>query len=178
MGAKSLLCRTKSATKNNNRGSGMLWRQPPGSPAPFQIMAFTFTKEERLCNKALIAKLFEKGNRGFTQFPFRFIWVLTDLPASFPIQVLLTVSKRNFPRANQRNRIKRQVRELYRVRKDVLYHTLQGKGRKFALMISYTGKEKTGHSEMEKVFSTCIHRLKAEFEKDHDFSVHRTDPGL
>ena len=73
-------------------------------------MAFTFHKSEKLCSKKIIEKLFQKGNRGYTEFPFRFSWLDIQLDSPSPIQVLITVSKRNFHKANHRNQIKRQLR--------------------------------------------------------------------
>jgi ribonuclease P protein component len=127
-------------------------------------MAFTFAKSERLCNKSVITQLFHKGNRGFTQFPFRFSWVSVKLDDPIPIQVLITASKRNFPKANQRNQVKRQVRELYRLNKHILYSAIEA-DTQYALMISYLAKEKILHQELSKLFHQAILRFTSELKK-------------
>jgi ribonuclease P protein component len=130
-------------------------------------MAFTFQKSEKLCSKKIIEKLFSKGNRGFTEFPFRFSWVEVKLDSTFPIQVLITVSKRNFPKAAHRNQIKRQIRELYRTHKNKLYEYFLESDKQFALMISYIAKEKMLHQELSKLFHQSILRLKSDLEKNN-----------
>jgi ribonuclease P protein component len=128
-------------------------------------MAFTFTKSERLCNKSVITQLFQKGNRGFTQFPFRFSWVPAQLESPYPMQVLITASKRNFPTANKRNQVKRQIRELYRLNKHTLYDAASTNNSQYALMISYLAKEKMLHQELSKVFQQAILRFTSDLKK-------------
>jgi ribonuclease P protein component len=141
-------------------------------------MAFTFQKSERLCSKYIIEQLFVKGNRGFSQFPFRFSWTPAKLDSSSPIQVLITVSKRNFPKANQRNQIKRLVRELYRLNKHVLYDVVSKKETQYALMISYIAKEKILHQELSKIFHQSLLKLLIEFEKTDSSTVYPSDQVL
>ena len=77
-----------------------------------------FPKTERLHLKRQISDLFEKGEK-WSCFPFRVIlnFSTTDENAS-NAQVLVSVSKRNFKNATDRNRLKRQMREAYRLKKD------------------------------------------------------------
>jgi ribonuclease P protein component len=111
---------------------------------------YTLSKSERLCSDTLISKLFAKGNRSLARFPFRFTWLETDHPGSHPVQVLFVVSKRNFKTATSRNKIKRQLRELYRLIKPGLYTKLES--RKIILSVSYTGKSAMPFQEMKTVF--------------------------
>ncbi len=141
-------------------------------------MAFTFKKSERLCNKSVITQLFTKGNRGFTQFPFRFSWVSAKLDSESALQVLITVSKRNFPKANQRNQIKRQIRELYRLEKNILTDILPENGNQYALMISYIAKEKMLHQELSKIFHQSFFRLKSDLKKTDTSAIHPSDKVL
>lgn len=87
----------------------------------------TFGKEERLCSRTLIDRLFNKdGSRSMTAFPLRLVYMKTqdgeDIP---PAQMLVSVPKRCFKRAVKRNRVKRQVREAYRKNKHILYDRLE-----------------------------------------------------
>src|ERR1700741_2957518 len=111
-------------------------------------MAFTFHKSERLCSKKLIAQLFVKGNRGFSRFPFRFTWVEAKLDTNSSVQVLFIVSKRNFPHSSASNKVKRQMRELYRLAKPRLYEVLQLQGKQIALSISYMPPTHSGQMEL------------------------------
>ena len=78
---------------------------------------FGFRKEEKLKKEKHIQELFEKGS-SFYFFPFK-VYLLNnpDPTASFH-QVLFSVSKKNFRRAVDRNRIKRRMREAFRLNKN------------------------------------------------------------
>ena len=75
---------------------------------------FSFSKAERLCSRKAIDKLFAEG-KSFTLFPLRIL----HLPQETN-QVLISVSKRRFKRAVDRNAIKRRIREGYRLNKHIL----------------------------------------------------------
>jgi ribonuclease P protein component len=134
-------------------------------------MYYTFHKSERLCSKKLIAQLFVKGNRGFSRFPFRFTWVPAVLDAPVPAQVLFVVSKRNFPKATDRNTIKRQLRECYRLAKPTLYESL-GSQKQIALSIMYSAPKAISFQELSEIFATCIKQLCNDLEKNHPGTIH------
>ena len=138
-------------------------------------MAFTFHKSEKLCSKKIIEQLFKKGNSGFTEFPFRFSWVSIVLDSEVPIQVLITVSKRNFPKATHRNRIKRQIRELYRINKNSIFSDSLKSDTQFALMISYIAKEKMLYQELSKIFHQSILRFKSDLKKNNPSAISFTN---
>ena len=78
----------------------------------------TFTKKERISSKLKIEKLFQSG-KSFTHFPFRIIWL--GIPFSgVKAEIVISVPKRLFKKAVDRNRIKRQIRESYRKNKTIL----------------------------------------------------------
>ena len=116
----------------------------------------TFSKEERLCSKKLIAQLFTKGS-SFNLYPLRFVFIKAETPApQFP-QVLISVSKKYFKRAVDRNRLKRQIREAYRLHKQQL---LAENGNPIAVLgLIYIGKEKKAYSIIEKKLNLGLVRL-------------------
>lgn len=80
---------------------------------------FSFKKEERLAGEKHIKELFEKGS-SFYFFPFKVYVMLSVDKADTHHQVLFSVSKKNFKRAVDRNKIKRRLRESYRLNKNLL----------------------------------------------------------
>ena len=83
-------------------------------------MAPTFRKAERIVSRRLIEQLFT-DNYSMAAFPLRAVYQLIGRSAGDePVQVLVSVSKKRFRHAVDRNRIKRQVREAYRLHKQVL----------------------------------------------------------
>ena len=86
----------------------------------------TFRKAERLCSKKQIEALFAGGNRSLSAYPLRVVYNTHPLHPS-PVQVLISVSKRHFKHAVDRNRIKRLIREAYRLNRHLLTETLTDK---------------------------------------------------
>jgi ribonuclease P protein component len=119
---------------------------------------YTFPKEEHLCRKKLIEELFGKQGSSFGVYPLRLVWVASPAPTSAPPLVLISVSKRTFKRAVDRNRLKRLIREAYRLNKYRL--TEQPHGHQVALLgIIFTGKEKSPLAVVEKKLISGILRL-------------------
>ena len=78
---------------------------------------FTLSKEERLCSRKAMEKLFEGSNKSILSYPIRAVFQKTEETG---IRIMISVSKRFFKRAVKRNRIKRQLREAYRLNKHLL----------------------------------------------------------
>lgn len=118
----------------------------------------TFPKEEHLCRKKLIDELFGKQSSSFGAYPLRIVWLPSEGSTGAPPQVLISVSKRGFKRAVDRNRLKRLIREAYRLNK---YHLLEHPGGHAVgvLGIIYTGKEKSTLALVEKKLISAFHRL-------------------
>ena len=126
----------------------------PNHPQEEKV-SYSFPKEERLHSKKLIAELFSKGS-SFNLYPLRFVLIKSAAPSPTPPQVLVSVSKRSFKKAVDRNRIKRQLREVYRQHKQVLQspqgYTLQLIG------ILYIGKEKSDFDLIRKKLISGLER--------------------
>ena len=119
---------------------------------------YTFPKEEHLCRKKLIEELFSKQSSSFGVYPLRIVWIKAAAPTTAPPQVLISVSKRTFKRAVDRNRLKRLIREAYRLNKYRL--TEQPNGHEIALLgIIFTGKEKSPLALVERKLISAFHRL-------------------
>ncbi len=95
---------------------------PKGCPAHRD----TFRKAERLCSRKTVQALFVGGKAAsLSAFPLRAVFMTLDdscgsSAATSNVQVLVSVSKRKFKHAVDRNRVKRQIREAYRLNKQLL----------------------------------------------------------
>lgn len=86
---------------------------------------YSFPKAEHLCLKKEIEELFTAGSQSATMFPLRTTFRVKPYGGNGPrVKVLISVSKRKFKHAVDRNRAKRQVREAYRLQKHVLLERL------------------------------------------------------
>ena len=122
---------------------------------------YGFPKEEHLCRKKLIEQLFGKQGSSFGVYPLRLTWLPAPARHTAPPQVLVSVSKRTFKRAVDRNRLKRLLREAYRLNKYRL--TEAENGHPVALLgILYTGKEKSELPLIEKKLISGLNRLLGE----------------
>lgn len=77
----------------------------------------TFGKDERLCSRKTLEELFGGGHPSVSAFPLRAVYMPCG---GGGVKVLMSVPKRYFKRAVRRNRIKRQLREAYRLQKQLL----------------------------------------------------------
>lgn len=117
-----------------------------------QTERLSFNKNERLCSKILIDEIFEKGKKQKT-FPF----VATYLPLKSEentwdsqVRIVISVPKRKVKLAAKRNRLKRQIKEAYRLNKSDFYSKLKEKDTNLALFLIYIGKENENYSFIEK----------------------------
>ena len=85
-----------------------------------------------------------------------------------PIQFALSVPKKAFKRAVDRNILRRRVREAYRLNKIELYKFLKNNklhaDKRFAFMVLYTAKEELPYSEIEKGIKKMIRKFKEELK--------------
>lgn len=115
-------------------------------------------KPERLNKKKIIEKMFAGGSRSFSIFPLRVVWLPVeelDVQAS----ILISVSKRRFKRAVKRNRIKRQIRETYRLNKQILLAPLTEKNRRLAIAFIYLADELMNSALVEEKIKAALTRI-------------------
>lgn len=124
----------------------------------------TFRKLERLASRKLIEHLVEKG-RSLNQPPFRLVWIKAELAIPYPVQIAFSVPKKNFKSAVDRNRIKRQMREVYRKNKGQVYTFLEGEGAKVALLLIFAGRTMPSFAETEQKIQLTLHRFVEDFQK-------------
>jgi len=117
-------------------------------------MSQSFGKKEKLKGKTAIKILFEQG-KSIRKFPVQLIY--SPLPNIQNHQVAVSVPKRNFKKATDRNRLKRQMRESYRLNK----HLVKNSTEYYGMMFIYTAKEK---KDFDCIF-TSVQQLLEEFSK-------------
>ena len=128
-------------------------------------MRNTLGKQERLKSKKLIEKLYAEGD-SVKNFPLRMMYVQTVHTSEFPCQVGVSVAKRNYKLAVDRNRLKRLMRETYRLQKQIVYNNLD---EPYVFMISYIGREEIKYEDlylkMEKLLILFIDKVKVKADE-------------
>lgn len=120
---------------------------------------YTFHKTERLKSRKVIQRMFKEG-RSFSHYPFRLVWLtMEERRSDAPVQFTVSVPRRRFRRATQRNRVKRQIREAYRLHKHLLYRGISDDEPQIAFMVIYTGKEVFPTEELMRKMKQMIRRF-------------------
>jgi ribonuclease P protein component len=126
---------------------------------------FGFGRKEKLKSRKQIESLFLNG-KNFAAFPLRVTYMFTqsENPGA---QVGVTVGKRYFKKAVERNRIKRLLREAYRLQKHALVETLKGKGLKGFIFFMYTDKAITPFITIKEAMHKSLQRLENLANENH-----------
>jgi ribonuclease P protein component len=127
---------------------------------------FTFNKQERLKSHKLIEQLFSNG-KSFSVFPIKALFQFTVLNSDIFLQAGVAVSKKNFKKAVDRNRVKRLLREAYRLQKIELQKQLQIKNKQLVIFFIYTGKDMPVMPDIMEKVNTVLEFLENLVKNEH-----------
>jgi len=123
-----------------------------------------FPKKERLCGEVRIGKLFAEGN-AFIAYPLRVVYKLTDEKSDAVVKVLMSVPKKKIRKAVHRNKIKRLMREGYRLNKSSLLEDCQHKNRTLYIAFTYLSDKEIGFDEIEEKIKYAIKRITQQLDR-------------
>lgn len=109
-------------------------------------MQFNYPKKEKLKSKTTIDLLFSEGN-SVSKFPLRLVYVENKEENDELMKMGVSVSKKYFKKAVDRNYFKRVLRENYRLNKHLLIDNLE---KPYAFMFFYQTKERLSYQEIEE----------------------------
>jgi ribonuclease P protein component len=133
-------------------------------------MKYNFPKQEKVTSLKIIEALYSKGNYSVFVFPFKVSFVfVAEQKAS--CQVLITVPKRNFKKAVDRNRIKRQIREIYRLNKQLLQSNFVLESKQIALSIAFISKTDLDYKQAETSMLKVFNSIALNLEKNNTIPV-------
>jgi ribonuclease P protein component len=125
---------------------------------------YSLRKSDKLKSRTVIRRLFSDG-QAIVLPPVKVLYSmenpLADLQAGF------SVSSRQFSRAVDRNRIKRLMREAYRLQKPMLATSIEQNQRRLSVFFIYIGKDKPAFENLVAVFQKIIQRIQNRMHESH-----------
>lgn len=117
-----------------------------------------FPKNEKITLRKEINTLFSKGEVTY-QYPLKLVYNIDKAGWNGKVKVLISVPARNIGLAVKRNRIKRQIREIYRRNKHVLYTVNSGQPL-FMAIIYISNKNNVSYQDIEYALLKALHKVK------------------
>lgn len=121
----------------------------------------TFKKSERLCSRILMDCLFQGDNRTVTAYPIRAVFLPVEEEQQKGISILISVPKKRFHDAVDRNRVKRQIREAYRKNKHALTEQVAQSGKGLLVAFIYVSPEIETTEQIEKRMTRLLDKISA-----------------
>ena len=118
----------------------------------------TFKKSERLTSKSIMESVFAQGTT-LKKFPLIAKYKQVEFEDQVPIKVVVSIPKRLVKKAVDRNRVRRQIKEAYRLDRTDLKNNLANNKISLALFFIYTGKENPLYSEIEEKIHLLLNEI-------------------
>jgi len=118
----------------------------------------SFSKPEHLCGEKRITRLFTQGD-AFIAYPLRVVYLLENKIDREVSSVLVSVPKKRFKRAVKRNRLKRLMREAYRLNKQVLVEKLEERNLQIHIAFNYVSDDELDYATIEKKMKLSLQKL-------------------
>lgn len=127
-------------------------------------MSFTYPTSEKLKSRKTIEVLFTAG-KSVSVYPLRLVFVPVEQLENTTLQMGVSVSKRYFKKAVDRNYFKRLLRESYRLNKSILHENLE---QKYAMMLLYQTKEQLSFHEINTKTKALFEKFLGQIQKSQD----------
>ncbi|MDR0420650.1 MAG: ribonuclease P protein component [Prevotellaceae bacterium] len=135
---------------------------------------YFFKKNERLCLRKDMENVIHNGKK-FLTYPFLVNYVIKDAQDNETSKIAISVAKRNFKKAVDRNLLKRRIREAYRHHKHGYVEIARKTDKVVNAIIIYVPKEKLSYGEIEKGIVKALENLSKNIKNDSNISVHSAD---
>ncbi|MGL2962600.1 ribonuclease P protein component [Flavobacterium sp. RSB2_4_14] len=129
-------------------------------------MDFSYPVAEKIKSKKIIDLLFSEG-KSVSKYPLRLVYVAHDFEENVPLKMGVSVSKKHFKKAVDRNYFKRVLRECYRLNKSLLTNHLE---KKYCIMFFYQTSEKLSYQEIEEKTKLLFEKFRKAIKEEKSIS--------
>ena len=119
----------------------------------------TFKKSERLCSRLLMERLFQGKSQSVSAYPLRAVFLPVEQSVQEGVSVLISVPKKRFHDAVDRNRVKRQTREAYRKKKHALIEQMNERGQGLLIAFIYVSAQIESTAYIEKRMTRLLEKI-------------------
>ena len=119
----------------------------------------TFKKSERLCSRLLMDCLFQGDNKSVSAYPLRAVFLPVSTDEQKGVSVLISVPKKRFHDAVDRNRVKRQIREAYRKQKHALIEKMDEREQGLLIAFIYVSAQIESTAYIEKRLARLLDKI-------------------
>lgn len=133
---------------------------------------YSLSKSERIHLKKHIDELFAQG-KGFVAYPLRILYLLAEeetWQGQARGAMMVSVGKRYFKRANKRNRVKRLVREAYRLNKYAWLDLLEQSGMRGRIAFMFVGKDLPEYRDIERAVHKAFVKIRERAVVQEEFT--------
>ena len=117
-----------------------------------------------MCGEIAINRLFTEGN-AFIAYPLRVVYLFPERKQTELAKVVISVPKKRFKKAVDRNRLKRLIREAYRLNKHEFVSKLNEKNLHIQIAFNYVSDDLMDFESIEKKMKTALHKLDEKIEQ-------------
>ena len=119
----------------------------------------TFKKSERLCSRILMDRLFQGNSHSVSAYPLRAVFLPVGTDEQQGVSVLMSVPKKRFHDAVDRNRVKRQLREAYRKHKHALAEKMATREQGLLIAFIYVSSQIEPTAAIEKRMVRLLEKI-------------------
>ncbi len=127
---------------------------------------FTFSKKERITGDKRIEILFTKGS-GFISYPLRIIYLVHEQKNNNGCSILISVPKKRIKKATDRNRLKRLIRESYRLNKSLL-DNFELSQSSIDIAFVYVKDSESDFSDIQKAMQKALKKITERIKKTEE----------